>query len=139
MNVCKKFEQECCVITADQAIYEIILVLQKKKPNKYRNIVLRLGGFHIATNFLGAIGHLMKESGIEDILSDAGVCKPGTANKIMAGKDYYLMVKAHSLIITAMFELQWDSFEQWVLNEPEQDLDSMALLSEWLNELSEAV
>ena len=62
-----------------------------------------MGGFHIACNFMGAIGHLMKSSGIEHILVEATVCGSGTANKIMAGKDYYTMLRAHSLILAAFF------------------------------------
>lgn len=47
----------------------------------------------------------MRSSGIEDILSQAEICLPGTAKKIMTRKDCYLMVRAHTLVGTAMFEL----------------------------------
>lgn len=33
-----------------------------------------MGGFHIAQNFLKAIGHLMQGTGIEDIMVEANVC-----------------------------------------------------------------
>lgn len=92
VGVAKKLGQDHCVITCDQAIYEIVLGLQKKYPEKYGNIIIRMGGFHIAMNFLGAIGYLMKETGIEDILVDSGICQPGTVNKLLDGKDYYAMV-----------------------------------------------
>ena len=62
-----------------------------------------MGGFHTANNFMGAIGHFMKSSGLEDILVEAGVCGPGTANKYIAEKDYYGMHRAHSLVLSTMF------------------------------------
>lgn len=61
----------------------------KQYPQRYKQLVVRLGGFHLAENFLGCIGFMMKEGGIEDILVEADICKRGTANKIIAGKDYY--------------------------------------------------
>ena len=47
-------------------------------------------------NFLGAISYLMKGMGIEDILNKAKISNPGTANKIMTGKEYYAMLKAQA-------------------------------------------
>ena len=77
--------------------------------------MVRLGGFHIAENFMGCIDYFMKEGGIEDILSESGVCKRGTANKVIAGKDYYKMVRCHSLVSEAMVGLARDAFEEWLL------------------------
>ena len=87
MDVSKKQGQEFTIITCDQAIYEVVLGLQKKKHQQYAKVILRMGGFHIAQNFLGAIGHLMQSSGIEDITVEADICLRGTANKIISGKD----------------------------------------------------
>ena len=50
----------------------------------------------------------MKLSGIEDILVESNVCGSGTANKLMAGKDYYKMLRAHSLILAAIFLITLD-------------------------------
>ena len=86
IDVSTKQGQEFTIITCDQAIYEVVLGLQKKNPKKYAKLILRMGGFHIAQNFLGAIGHLMKATGIEDIMVAAEVCLRGTANKIILGR-----------------------------------------------------
>ena len=80
MKVSRKLGQQHCVITCDQAIYEIALGLQKKHSDKFKTLVLRMGGFHIACNFITAIGYFMKSSGIEEILVETGICGPGTAN-----------------------------------------------------------
>ena len=52
----------------------------------------------MSQNFLGAIGHLMQATGIEDIMDEADICLRGTANKIISGKDYYTMLRAHTMI-----------------------------------------
>lgn len=86
-------------------------------------MVTRLGGFHIAETFLGSIGFFMKDGGIEELLTETGVCKSATAYKVIAGRDYYKMVRCHTLISEAMVGLAWDAFEEWTLAEGRHDLD----------------
>ena len=93
-----------------------------KHADKYSDLVVRLGGFHIAENFMGCIGHLMKNSGIEDIMVYSEMLKRGTANKVISGKDYYKMVRSHSLIAEAMVGLLWKAFEDWLNLETEEEL-----------------
>ena len=136
MSVANKVGQEHAIVTCVQAIYEIGLGLRKKNPAKYEHLILRMGVFHIASNFLGAIGYLMRSSGIEDILSQAEACLAGTANKIMYGKDYYLMVRAHTLVATAMFELLWEAPENCIVEES-ADLETIGQFDMIIEELLE--
>lgn len=69
-KVAQHFNQMHVVITVDEAIYEIVYGLKTKFPQKYKNVIPRMGGFHICLNFLGAIGRIMSNSGLEDILVD---------------------------------------------------------------------
>ena len=55
IRVAEILSQQYCILTCDQAIYDIALGLQSKKPQKYQKLILRMGGFHIAKNFLGKI------------------------------------------------------------------------------------
>ena len=66
--------------------------IRKKHSKKFDNLVVRLGRFHIAENFLVAVGFFMRNSAIEDIFVESGICKCGTANKVISGKDYYKMI-----------------------------------------------
>ncbi|KAJ8362618.1 hypothetical protein AAFF_G00365430 [Aldrovandia affinis] len=128
MDVSRKQGKEFTIITCDQAIYEVVLGLQKKNPQKYDKLILRMGGFHIAQHFLKAIGHLMQASGIEDIMVEADVCLRGTANKIISGKDYYTMLRAHTMVHAAMFALHWEAFTRWLIIE-EKDLECISVLA----------
>ena len=68
-----------------------------------KKLILHMGGFYICQNFLGAIGHLMQSTGIEDTMADVFLRR--TANTIISGKDYYAMLRAHSLLHAAIFTL----------------------------------
>lgn len=110
--------QQFTIVTADQAIYEIILALKSKYPLKLERVIARMGGFHIIMNFLGAIGHLMSGSGIEELLVSGRILVEGTAKKVISGgKDYYQMVRCHSLVYAAIFELYWEAFQAYVTSE----------------------
>ena len=67
------------------------------------NVILSMGGFHIAQTCFGVIGHLMQGTGIVDIMvaADARLC--GTATKIISEKDYYAMLRAHTIVQKYMF------------------------------------
>ena len=50
------------------------------------NIVICLGGFHTIMNFLGAVGHLMKGRGIEEVL--VLVFGASTVEHVLSGEAY---------------------------------------------------
>ena len=102
-------------------------------PEKYKSVVVRLGGFHICENFMGCIGSFMKDSGIEEILTESGAFQRGTVNKIMAGKDYYKMIRCHSLLGEAIIGMLWDAFEKWCLLSAE--MDKISNINECLHNL----
>ena len=47
------------------------------------SLSVRLGGFHVAVNFMGTVGHLMKGSGIEQLLVEGSARNKGTADKVL--------------------------------------------------------
>ncbi|GFS05157.1 hypothetical protein ElyMa_004674100 [Elysia marginata] len=107
----RKLGQGETVITCDQAIYDIAKALVTKEREMYPHVIPRLGGFHIAENFLKAIGSFMQNSGLENPMSESGLCGPGTANKVLSAKDYYQMLSFHSTVADGMLSAQWIAFE----------------------------
>ena len=57
-------------LTFDRPLYWKVLTIIPSQPNgtELNQIVLRLGGFHMQTSFLGSIGHLMAGSGLQELL-----------------------------------------------------------------------
>ena len=103
-----------------------------------KQLILRMGGSYIAHNFPGATGHLMQSTGIEDIMVETDVFLRGTANTIISGKDYYAMLRAHTMLHAAMFNLHWKAFAEWLIQE-EKDMDYISVLASNLQLLLEAL
>ena len=64
------------IVSCDEAVYQICKEIQWKTKNEFDNMVFRLGGFHIAKNFLGVIGKRMDGSGFSEILEDTSSYGP---------------------------------------------------------------
>ena len=55
----KKLGNMFAVVSQDLAVYEISYALRREKPDKFPNLILHLGGFHLLMNFLGTVGKIM--------------------------------------------------------------------------------
>lgn len=85
------------IITFDQPLYwkaaEIIMDAPQSSPLK--SIVLMLGGFHTFMNLLGAIGTLMKGTGLRNIME---VVYGSNAVQHMTGKSVQRAFRGHLLV-----------------------------------------
>ena len=58
--------QEYSVVTFDLAIYMKAKEIQWRHPEEFDDTVIRMGGFHIALNYLAVIGKMFRDSGLLD-------------------------------------------------------------------------
>ena len=86
------------IITFDQPLWWKALLIIGAEPegSDLKNIVLRLGGFHTEMSFLGAIGHLMAGSGLQDVMEL--VYAANAVVHMMTGKAIARAVRAHLLV-----------------------------------------
>ena len=101
------------VITLDEALYSRAKELQWSQPEKCRKLFLRLGNFHIALNFMRAIGHHFTNSGLEDVWTESGVYGENTAQNIISAKSYNRSIRAHKMTYEALWRILWPKFMDW--------------------------
>ena len=65
--------QPFTIFTFDQQLYRYAVEIQWALPEVFptSSFVLRLGGMHMLISFIGAVGNLMAETGLSDIMSSA--------------------------------------------------------------------
>ena len=73
-------------------------------------MVIRMGGFHIVMNSLADLGKKYQSSGINDLLVESGMYASSTTSILLKGKSYNRGVRAHDIVMEAMFRLQWRAF-----------------------------
>lgn len=70
-TMCGSLNQEDVVNTFKQ--------IQWRFPDEFQDTIIRMGGFHVALNFLAVLGKKYQNSGLEDLLIESGAYGPGTA------------------------------------------------------------
>ena len=70
--------QKESVITFDLAIYSKAKEIQWKMPEMFENTIIRMGGFHIALNYLSLLGKKYEGSGLEDLFIEADLKRKTT-------------------------------------------------------------
>ena len=92
-DVLKQKERENGPFWSDEGVYHIAKKIQLLYPQKFSNIFLEVGGFHLEKVVTGFLGTYLKSSGIVNLLveekvSRAAVVKsiPDSAGKYIRGK-----------------------------------------------------
>jgi hypothetical protein len=86
--------QTFLVLTCDQQLYRVALEVFWTYPEKFPNLVLRLGGMHALMSFVGSVGTLMNETGLAEVLTPVF----GGVAKMLIGKKFPQNVRALRLM-----------------------------------------
>lgn len=130
----KKLGQDDIIIVMDQAIYAKAQEIVLQRNREFENVVLRMGSFHVITTFLAVIGKRYADAGLVDILIESGVIAYGSMNGVLEGRHYNRAIRAHKIVLEALFRLKWKAFIQW-LQHRGLKLDSLADVEEQLKDL----
>ena len=92
--------QPFTVFTLDQQHYRYAVEIQWSLPDVFppSAFLLRLGGMHMLMSFIGAVGNLMAETGLVDIMSPtfAGV------HKMLLGKKFPMCMRALRMVVEVL-------------------------------------
>ena len=101
-KVSRNAGQEYSIFTCDQQLYRVTLDIIWTNPDRWKCFYPRLGGMHWLMSFVGCIGKLMENSGMEKVLSAAFAGVP----KMLTGKKFPMNVRALRLLHS------WETFSQ---------------------------
>ena len=92
--------QTFTVFTADQQIYRVAVEVQWVYPDLFQTLVPRLGGMHMLMSFVGAVGSLMVETGLSEILGSVF----GGVHKMLKGKKFPMNMRALRLLTELLLQ-----------------------------------
>ena len=74
---------------------------------------VRIGGFHILSCFIAAIGKLWGDCGLRDLLVDSDVYASSTSDLMLAGKQFHPAVRGLILLYKALSQILLSAFFDW--------------------------
>ena len=110
MEIAERLGNDTAFVTFDLAAAKLAYSVVWSFPDKFHNVFIHLGGFHIMCCFMGALGTMMTGSGFEDVILDAGICASGSINQVVSGKHYNRALRTHSLMREALARLLLSAF-----------------------------
>ena len=63
--------QSITIFTVDQQLYRITVNALWAYPEQFENFIPRLGGMHMLMSFVGTVGTLMNNTGLEELMNSA--------------------------------------------------------------------
>ena len=115
LAVANELCQESVVIVLDQAIYCKAQEILWKHKEQFSRVVLRMGAFHTCLTFLATIGRRFGDAGLADFTTEAGVLGSTAAAAVISGKHYNRAVRAHKIVMEALYRVLWRKFETHVI------------------------
>ena len=62
-------------------------------------IIVKMGGFHLTCTHMGALGNMMRCSGLEEILIESGICAGGSMEKSFDWQHYDRNLRIHNIVL----------------------------------------
>ncbi|CAG9814726.1 unnamed protein product [Phaedon cochleariae] len=112
----------------NQQLYCKLLELRWSSPEFKERIILRMGGLHIAMNFLHTIGQHMAGSGLSEIWLESGILAEGSATKVLEGKAYAKAMRAHKLTLQALWRILYPQILAYLEDHHFEDEEELRLI-----------
>ena len=75
MSLAGENQQRSIIVVLDQAIYALAQEIIFTHAQEFKQVVLRLGGFHMSMTMMSVIGKRFTDSGLELILVESAWCR----------------------------------------------------------------
>ena len=104
--------QAYTIVTFDLAVARKAYSLVWQFPDKFSNVIVRMGVFHTICSIFGTLGKLLRGSGFSEIVIEANICASGSLEKVLSGKHYNRALRVHKIVMEALERLLLRMFEE---------------------------
>lgn len=107
-DLCVKYKLGIAPVTFDQPLYQKAVEIVQASP-ELNMLVVRLGGFHLMMSYMGAVGHIMGDSGLA--VQWETVYASNTVKHMLTGHAYARALRAHMLSVSSLVGKMLDTPE----------------------------
>ncbi|KAG1693158.1 Complement component receptor 1-like protein [Nymphon striatum] len=114
LSITQKCAEECGqpygVVTYDLDVAKRAVKIQVAERPRFDNIFIMFGSFHLQMCLFRAIGKLIKESGMVEMLVEANVLASGSLNGFLECKNFNRCKRLHPMLALALKTLHFHQF-----------------------------
>ena len=125
LKVLENLEQQNLVVACDEGVYHIAKHIQLIYSDKFKNLFIMLGDFHLLKAGLACVGKYLRDSGIEHLLIESRIFGSNVVEQVFLGSNYSRSIKGFFLIAEVLERLL---LEQFILDHPEEFEYEMSLI-----------
>ncbi|GFS54825.1 hypothetical protein TNIN_123991 [Trichonephila inaurata madagascariensis] len=105
--------RQCCIqVTCDLAIAKVAFQIQATEKPKFDNLFIHLGPFHIMMAYFKAVGKVISDCGLTNIMAESSLLTNGSVNGFLDGKHFNHCKRLHPLVALGLKVLNFKSFLQ---------------------------
>lgn len=95
LKVAKEMKQDYAIVSYDLAVALKAFSIQALQAPLFDNLIILLGNFHLEMAFYAGIGTFIADSGIDYLLTEAGILATGSLVGFLKGKFYNRCTRIH--------------------------------------------
>jgi hypothetical protein len=104
--------QQFTIVTFYLAATKKALNIIWQRQQEFKNVIVRLGVFHVCCAYMCSLGKSVRCSGFEDILIESGICASGSIEQVLSGKNYNRALRVHKRVTEALERILLQAFEK---------------------------
>ena len=112
LRIKDQLQLKSIVCVYDQAIYAKVHQIKCKEPEKFKDMFLMMGTFHIILTFLAVMASRFKDAGLRDITIQSNIVAEGSVDTMFSGtRAYKRAIRVYKILYEAMSRILLKGFE----------------------------
>lgn len=111
-KIAEELHQTSIQVTYDLAIAKVALQIQATEKPTFDNLFIHLGPFHIMMAYFKAVGKIISDCGLTNVMVESGLLANGSVNGFLDGKHFNRCKRLHPLVALGLEILHFRSFLQ---------------------------
>ena len=135
IKVLQQLKQQSFPVSCDEGVFRIMLDVYLKFPEKFKDLVPMLGGFHMAKCVQRYIGKYVQGTGLEDALVETGIFGVKIMESFIAATNYVRLIRWIQVLSSANEMSKWNAF--WKVHDVNDFKESITAIEQLAKALKE--
>ena len=111
-KIAEDLSQRCMQVTYHLAVAKLAFQIQATEKPTFDNLFIHVGPFHMMMGYFKAIGKVISDCGLTNVMVDSNLLANGSLNGFLNGKHFHRCKRLHPLMALGLEILHFKSFLQ---------------------------